>query len=108
MLCFCGMEIAAVHSADVKNPSKDYPKAMAISVVFIAITMLLGSLAIALIVPHNDLSLVAGIMQAFTAFLHADHLIWLSPLIAVALVMGGVGGLNNWIIAPNRGLVYAL
>ena len=108
VLCFCGMEIATVHKQDVRNPAKDYPRAMFLSVVFIVITMLLGTLAIAVIVPQNQLSLVAGIMQAFDIVLKAEHFTWLAPLITISIIFGSLGGLNNWIIAPNRGLLYAM
>lgn len=108
VLCFCGMEIATVHKQDVKDPARDYPLGMTASVIFIAITMLLGTLAIAVIVPHKQLSLVAGIMQAFDMVLKQEHYAWLAPLITVSIVFGSLGGLNNWIIAPNRGLLFAM
>jgi len=108
VLCFCGMEIATVHKQDVRNPEKDYPRAMLASVLFITITMLLGVISIAIIVPHDKLSLVAGIMQAFDIVLNDEHFMWLAPFITLSIVFGALGGLNNWVIAPNRGLLFAL
>jgi glutamate:GABA antiporter len=108
VLCFCGMEIATVHKQDVKNPEKDYPKAMLMSVIFIIIAMLLGTLSIAIIVPPASLSLVSGMMQAFYAFLQADHFYWLAPLVTFSIVTGTLGTLNNWVIAPSRGLLFAM
>ncbi len=108
VLCFCGMEIATVHAQDVENPERNYPRAMLYSVLFIFITMLLGSLSIAIVVPSAQLSLVAGIMQAFKAFFIADHIPWMTPIIAVFLIIGCLGGISNWVIAPNRGLMIAL
>jgi glutamate:GABA antiporter len=108
MLSFCGMEIATVHSSDVNNPQRSYPKAMLIATLIILVTLICGSLAIAIVLPTAKISLVAGIMQAFSAFFSAYHLTWILPLIAVMLVLGGMGGVNNWIIAPTRGLMLAL
>lgn len=107
-LTFSGIEIATVHAQDVKNPQRDYPIALIISVIVIYITMVLGSLAIAITVPKSDLSLVAGIMQAFEIFFESYQLKWLSSILGIAIVIGTLGGVSNWIISPSRGLLVAL
>lgn len=107
MLSFCGIEIATVHANDVRDPQRAFPKALTYSVLIILGTLILGSLAIAVVLPQGDINLVAGIMQAFDAFFARYHLLWLMPVIALMLVMGGLGGVNNWIIAPTKGLLVA-
>ncbi len=107
MMSFCGIEIATVHANDVDNPQKAFPRALVYSVGIILSTLILGSLAIAVVLPHQDINLVAGIMQAFDAFFARYHLLWLMPVVAVMLVMGGLGGVSNWIIAPTKGLLVA-
>ena len=107
MLSMCGMEIATIHVRETKNPQKTFPRALAISVVFILITLILGSIAIAVVIPAHKLSLVAGIMQTFSYFFAVHHMSWLLPVTAVILFVGGIGGVNNWLIAPTRGLHFA-
>lgn len=107
MLSFCGIEIATVHANDVENPQRAFPRALTYSVLIILSTLILGSLAIAIVLPHDAINLVAGIMQAFDAFFSRYHLVWMMPIIAVMLVMGGLGGVSNWIIAPTKGLLVA-
>jgi amino acid transporter len=107
ILSFCGIEIATVHANDVENPQRAFPRALIYSVCIILSTLILGSLAIAVVLPHQDINLVAGIMQAFDAFFSRYQLTWMMPLIAVMLVMGGFGGVSNWIIAPTKGLLVA-
>ncbi len=107
ILSFCGMEIATVHAAEVKNPQHAFPKALFYSVIIILLTLIFGSLAIAIVVPKAQISLVAGIMEAFTAFFKAYHLLWVLPVMAVCLTLGGVASVNNWIIAPLKGLLIA-
>jgi amino acid transporter len=107
MLSMCGMEIATIHVRETKNPEKTFPKALLISTVFILITLILGALSIALVIPTSQLSFIAGLMQAFDVFFTAYHLHWILPFLALALILGGLGGLNNWLIAPTRGLHYA-
>lgn len=108
VLAFCGMEIATVHGQDVHNPHRTYPIALLISVLFIFATMLLGALSIAVIVPQEKLSLVSGIIQAFRQYFVADHVSWMTPVIAICIILGALAGVSNWIIAPNRGLMVAL
>lgn len=107
MMSFCGIEIATVHANDVENPQHAFPRALIYSVGIILSTLILGSLAIAVVLPQHDINLVAGIMQAFDAFFARYHLLWLMPVVAVMLVMGGLGGVSNWIIAPTKGLLVA-
>lgn len=107
VLSFCGIEIATVHARDVKNPQRSFPKALFFSTFIIIGTLLAGSLAIALVVPNAQISLVAGNMQAFDVFFKAYHMDWILPLIAVFLVIAGLGSVSNWIIAPTQGLLVA-
>jgi glutamate:GABA antiporter len=107
MMSFCGIEIATVHANDVENPQHAFPKALIYSVVIVLFTLILGSLAIAIVLPNDNISLVAGIMQAFQAFFTSYHLNFLMPLVAFTLVLGGLGSVSNWIIAPTKGLLVA-
>lgn len=107
MMSFCGMEIATVHVREVKNPQSVFPKAMLYSTMIILLTLVLGSLAIAVVIPHDHISLVAGIMQSFDMFFRVYHMDWILPVLAIMLILGGLGGLNNWVIAPTRGMVIA-
>lgn len=107
MMSFCGIEIATVHANDVNNPQHAFPKALIYSVGIILSTLILGSLAIAVVLPGKDINLVAGIMQAFEAFFSRYNMNWMMPVVAVMLVLGGLGGVSNWIIAPTKGLLVA-
>lgn len=107
ILSFCGIEIATVHANDVNNPQRAFPRALIYSVCIILSTLILGSLAIAVVLPQQDINLVAGIMQAFDAFFARYNMVWLMPIVALMLVMGGFGGVSNWIIAPTKGLLVA-
>lgn len=104
---FCGMEIATVHAAEVKDPQHAFPKALLYSVIIILLTLVMGSLAIAIVVPNAQISLVAGIMEAFSDFLTAYHLHWLLPIMGICLAAGGIASVNNWVIAPLKGLLVA-
>ena len=107
MTSFLGMELAAVHVKNVQNPQRNFPRAMYFSVVLILTTMILGSLAIAFVLPQEQIGLVNGVMQAFTNFFKAYHLTALMPLLVVLLLIGSLGSMVNWIISPAKGLLLA-
>jgi amino acid transporter len=46
-------------------------------------------------------------MQAFTIFSNMYHLTWLPPIIALCIILGGMGGVSTWIIGPTKGLLVA-
>ncbi len=107
VLSFCGMEIATVHARDAAEPQKAFPRALLISAAIIVGSLLFGALAIAIVIPSQEMSLVSGIMQAFEAFFAVYHMQWMLPFVALFLVIGVLGSVSNWIIAPTRGLVIA-
>lgn len=107
MLGFAGMELSAVHIKDVKDPQKTFPRALLFSTIIILTTMILGSLAIAYIVPQENISLVNGTMQTFAYLFNAYHLNWLTPILTVLLVVGTLGGVISWVISPIKGIAQA-
>ncbi len=107
MLSFAGMELATVHVKDVNEPQKTFPKALAFSSIIILITMMLGSLAIAFVVPANQINLVNGTIQSFSYFLSAYHLSWLTPVLTGMLLIGALGGSISWIVSPAKGIAQA-
>jgi len=107
MLGFAGMELATVHVKEVHQPQKTFPKALAFSTLIILMTMMLGSLAIAFVLPHDKINLVNGTIQTFAYFLEAYHLNWLTPVLTLLLVIGSLGGVISWVISPIKGLAQA-
>jgi len=107
MTAFLGMELAAVHVNDVKNPQKTFPKALFISVIIILITSIAGALAIAAVIPAKQISLVDGIIQEFDILFGAFGLHWILPFMVVMIIIGCLGGMINWIISPAKGLLQA-
>ena len=107
MTSFLGMELASVHVNQIKNPQKTYPKAIFYSIVLILITMILGSLAIAVVLHKSDINLVLGVLQTCNIFLQQYHISFLMPLLVLLIFIGSTGSMINWILAPAKGLSFA-
>ncbi|MBS0621210.1 MAG: amino acid permease [Verrucomicrobia bacterium] len=107
ILTFCGMEMSAIHAKDVQNPSRDYPRAILLSAVIIIGMGILGVLSIASVIPQNEISLVAGTLQAFSRFVGAYGLDSFTPYIAALFAIGAFGSMSTWIVGPTKGLLAA-
>ena len=104
LLLFAGMEVSAAHAQEVKNPQRDYPRAILLATLIALVVFILGTLAITIVVPQTELSLTAGLLQAFTAFFDAYHIGALVPLLALLIAFGTVGQIITWIVGPSKGL----
>jgi len=102
-----GLEMAATHAAEMRNPRRDYPRSLLVAGIIILTTIVCASLALAIVVPNQQLSLATGIMQAFAIFTSTYNLPWLLPLIAGFIVLGGLSAVGAWIIGPTKGLMVA-
>lgn len=100
-----GMEMSAVHAEEVKNPQRDYPRALLYSTLIIFSTLVFGSLAIVIIVPNEQLSVVSGLIDAYSSFFRAYNIPWMTSVIAALIILGGLSGVSAWIIGPTKGLL---
>lgn len=107
LLGFAGMEMSAVHARDVKNPQRDYPRAIFFSALIIVGLSLLGTLAIAIVIPQSEINLVSGGIEAISTFLKAYNLGWIVPIIAFMVAFGAMGGVSTWAAGPSKGLLAA-
>lgn len=102
-----GIEMSSVHAGDVKNPEKDYPRALWLSAAFILISMILASVAVAIILPKADINIVGGLNQAFNNFLNSFNLGFLMPAAVLSIIIGGFTGMAAWVLGPTKALMVA-
>lgn len=107
LLSLAGIEMSAVHAKDVKNPKKDYPRAILFSALIILGLSIPGILSISIVVPQQEISLVAGSLQAIIIFLEAYHLNYLMPYLAFLIAIGALASMSTWIAGPTKGLLAA-
>lgn len=101
---FAGMEMAGYHAARVRHPEREYPRAMIIACSVIFALSVIGTLAIAIVVPVDSINLAAGLMQAFSAFLAEFDLGSLVPIIAVMASIGAIATISTWMYGPAKGV----
>ncbi len=103
-LAFGGLEVSAAHAREVENPQKTFPRAILVAGIVSLFLYAAGALAIAIMIPKENISLVSGLMEAFSLFLGHFNLGWLIIPLGLMIVIGAVGELNAWIIGPVRSM----
>lgn len=102
-----GMEMSAIHAQDVVTPQKSYPIALLWSTIIIAITLVGGGLAIAIVIPHGEIDLITGMLTIFHTFFASNNMPWMTHLISLCIIVGILGCVSAWIIGPSKGIMIA-
>ena len=105
VLLFAGVEVQGARANLMDKPSRQFPEAMILASLIIFVLFTMGSLAVASIIPMKQLSLTAGIMQAFKESLDIFHLSWMVPIAAAFLGLGALGQIVTWVGGPSRSLL---
>jgi amino acid transporter len=102
---YAGIEVNAVLVDELRDPGCDYPKSIFLAMAVVLAVFIFPTLAIAWAIPAHQISLTAGVMQAFDSlFTHFD-LSFAVPLIAIALALGALAGMLAWLDGPSEGLL---
>jgi glutamate:GABA antiporter len=102
---YAGIEVNAVHVDELRNPGRDYPKSIFLAMALVLAVFIGATLAIAWVIPAGQISLTAGLMQAFTSLFDHFGLSFAVPLIAIALAVGALAGMISWLNGPSEGLL---
>jgi len=104
-LFYAGMEMNAIHVKDVKNPTRNYPIAVMIAALGTVVIFVLGTLAIAFVVPQADINLTQSLLTAYDDMFAWAGISWAAPIMAVALAVGVFAGIVTWVGGPSSGLL---
>lgn len=104
-LFYAGMEMNAIHVKDVRDAPRNYPKAILIAAVGTVTIFVLGTLAIAFVIPHAKINLTQSLLIAYRDMFRWAGLSWLAPIIAVALAVGVLASVVSWVAGPSTGFL---
>ncbi|MFI7007108.1 APC family permease [Streptomyces sp. NPDC050145] len=104
-LSYAGMEMNGVHVSSLRDPRGEYPRSIFLATGLVLLIFILPALAISWVMPAKELSLTAGLMQAFQAFFDHFHVGWMTKVVGIMLVCAALGGMLTWLSGPAKGLV---
>jgi glutamate:GABA antiporter len=104
IVAFAGMEIGGFYSHVTKNVKRTYPGSVLVAAATVAGLSILGSVAIAMVVPGKQIQLAGGIMQAVSVFFGKLGIGSLIRPFGVLVIIGVLCGLASWSIGPAEGM----
>lgn len=104
-LFYAGMEMNAIHVTEVDNPKKTYPLAIFIAAIGTVTIFVLGTLAIAFVIPQKDISLTQSLLITYYKMFEWAGVPFLAPVIACALAIGVLAGIVTWVSGPSAGML---
>lgn len=104
-LFYAGMEIQAVHINDMKNPARDFPRAVFLSILVIVAVYALGTLVIGLVIPTGDIDLLQSLLVAYKALFSSFGIGWLGNVMALFIMFGVMGQVSALVTGPSTGLM---
>ncbi|MBO6003807.1 MAG: amino acid permease [Aeriscardovia sp.] len=106
ILAFEGVEASGSHIDELDNPNRNYPLVMLIIVILAIILDALGGLAVACVIPQQQLSLNSGIFQTlqFLMYHFSPTLTWFIDIMSVLIVVGVVAEIGSWVVGPSTGM----
>ncbi len=104
-LFYAGMEIQAIHINDMKDPARNFPKAVFLSIIIIVLVYALGTLAIGILVPSKDINLLQALLVSYKSLWSSFNLGWVGNIMALFIMFGVVGQISALVTGPSTGLM---
>lgn len=104
-LFYGGMEMNAVHVQNMKNPAREFPRAIFLAVAVIVMIFVFATLAIGFVVPAKDINLLASLLVAYNDLWATVGAPWLGNVMALLITFGVIGQVSVIIAGPSTGLV---
>jgi amino acid transporter len=104
VVAFAGMEIGGFYSHVTRDVKSVYPRAVLLAALVVAGSSILGSVAIAVVVPRSQLSLAGGLMQALSFFFGQLGMAPLVRPLGFLVIVGAMFSLVSWSVGPAEGM----
>ena len=97
-----GLESASMMGEEIRDPRRNIPRALVLAGLLIAALYILGTVAMLVAVPPGQILHLQGFMHAIGEVAGKNGLAWLVPVVAVLIVLGGLGQAGAWFAAAGR------
>ncbi len=106
LLLFAGVEVHAVHASEMKNPARQFPVAVFLAALISFALFTLGSLAVAVVMPYEQINIQDGLMVTFRHMFSTFGAGWMTNVMGALVAFGALAGVTSWISGPSRGLLW--
>jgi glutamate:GABA antiporter len=99
---FAGLELVSAMSEEVRDPQRTLPRAVLTSGVLIAAMYIVGTVAVLVIMPAQDVSTTSGVFQAITIGSTTLKIAFFGILAAMLVTVGNAGGVGSTVAGIAR------
>ena len=99
---FAGCETASLMGDEIQNTRLILPRALLIAGVTVAVTYILGTVAVLLALPSAEVGNLQGLMQAVTRTAQRVGMVGLVPVTAFLIALSNVGAASAYLAAVAR------
>ncbi|HEX6433598.1 MAG TPA: APC family permease [Gemmatimonadales bacterium] len=97
-----GLESASMMGEEIHDPRRNIPRALLLAGLLITALYTLGTVAMLVAMPQDQILHLQGFMHAIEHAAGTSGFLWLVPLIAGLIVLGGLGQAGAWFAAAGR------
>jgi len=99
---FTGLELVCAMSEEVRDPHRNLPRAIYGAGVLIALIYMLGTIAVLIIIPANEVNVQNGVFQALGQGSAALGLAAFGVIAALLVTAGNAGGVGSTVAGVSR------
>ena len=90
LFSYAGIDMNAAHIKNLKNPKKEFPKAMVIAMILAFLVFVVGTLIIAVVIPEKQINVLYALFMTFRELGATIGIPWLYMVISWALLCNQV------------------
>ncbi len=102
ILAFVGLELGSLLGDEIKNSARSIRRAIGVASLVIAVTYVLGTVALMVALPANRINAISGIPEAMEAIGQRSGIGLFGLTAATLIALTGIGGLGAWITGTAR------
>ncbi len=99
---FSGLDLGPLMAGEIIDPRRTVPRAALISGVIITLIYVLGTVALLVALPQNQIGILSGVGGAIAAVQDKMGFGFLAGASACLIALGGVGGVSSWLAGSSR------
>jgi len=99
---FAGFELITLLGGEVKNPAINIPRSIVVGGAIATVIYVLGTVALIVSLPSEQISMLSGVLQAIDAQGKAFGIPYLEKILATLLILGIFGAVGAWLSGSGR------
>jgi len=104
LICFgfSGLDLGPLMGSEIIDPRKNVPRAIIMSGAIITLIYVLGTAALLVALPQNQIGILSGVGGAIAAVQEKMGFGFLAGISALFIALGGIGGVSAWLAGSSR------